>query len=100
MPVSANKRLTAALLLLAAVSPAVADVLSELPEALQEKLLPVEEIALDDLDNDSRQQIDSVRKRVAAAIDRQGSDPARKGAADATRLPGSHPAAGRYPART
>jgi tetratricopeptide (TPR) repeat protein len=69
MPVSANKRLTAVLLLLAAVTPAVADVLSELPVALQDKLLPVEEIALDDLDKDSRQQIDSVRKRVAAAID-------------------------------
>ncbi|NNJ94388.1 MAG: tetratricopeptide repeat protein [Halobacteria archaeon] len=56
------------LLFFGGISPAMADALSDLPAALADRLVPVAEISLDNLDADSRQQLTAARARLARMV--------------------------------
>jgi len=56
------------LLFFGGISPAMADALSDLPAALADRLAPVAEISLDNLDADSRQQLTAARARLARMV--------------------------------
>ena len=62
-------RTLCSLLLFGVLTPAMADSLSQLPAALADRLLPVEEISLDNLDPDAREQLTTARARLARMLD-------------------------------
>jgi tetratricopeptide (TPR) repeat protein len=70
MPIRIVIRILCGLLLFpVGVSPVLSDSLSELPASLADRLVPIAEISLDNLDADGRQQVSAARARLARMLD-------------------------------
>jgi tetratricopeptide (TPR) repeat protein len=74
MPDIARHRLLPAILLLVATGIARADAVSDLPDALADRLQPVAEVSVDTLDPDAREQLTEARRLVVDAILQQHPD--------------------------